>query len=185
MSEQRKEANPGRMDAPVLQRAALAEECAALRGQGKRIVFTNGCFDILHLGHVRYLQQAAGQGDVLVLGVNSDDSVRRLKGEKRPIVPEEERAAILAALRSVDYVTLFSEDTPAELIRAVRPDVLVKGGDYDPVADSGPRHIVGSEFVRSYGGTVRVIDFVEGRSTTNVIGAVLQAYGDPEPKANR
>lgn len=163
--------------AQVLELSALESECERLRQSGKQIVFTNGCFDILHLGHIRYLQLAAEEGDVLVLGVNSDDSVRRLKGAKRPIVPEEERGAILAALRSVDYVVFFSDDTPARLIEAVRPDVLVKGGDYNPLATEGPGYIVGSEFVRTYGGTVKVIDFVEGRSTTNVIAAVLEAYG--------
>ena len=165
------------LSAPVLDRPALREECARLREEGRRIVFTNGCFDILHTGHVHYLQQAAALGDVLVLGVNSDASVRRLKGEKRPIVPEEERTAILAGLRAVSYVCIFDEDTPEDLIRAVRPDILVKGGDYDPEVTGGPRHIVGSEYVRSYSGSVQVIDLVEGRSTTNIIAAVLDAYG--------
>lgn len=164
--------------APIIDRAALAAECVRLKELGKRLVFTNGCFDILHLGHVRYLQAAAELGDVLVLGVNADASVRRLKGEKRPIVPEGERAAILAALRPVGLVTIFEEDTPEELIRTVRPDVLVKGGDYDPKATGGPTHIVGSEFVRENGGSVTVIDLVEGRSTTNVIDAVVNAYGE-------
>lgn len=168
------------LSASVLELASLAAECERLRREGKRIVFTNGCFDILHLGHVLYLQQAARQGDVLVLGLNSDDSVRRLKGAKRPLVPEVERAAVLAGLRSVDYITIFSEETPAQLIEALRPDVLVKGGDYDPQAQQGTGYIVGSEFVRSYGGSVAVIDFVEGRSTTNVIDAVLKAYGTAE-----
>ncbi len=162
--------------APILDLPALRVECNRLRGEGKRIVFTNGCFDILHTGHVFYLQQAAALGDVLVLGVNSDESVRRLKGEKRPIVPEEERTAILAGLRAVSYVAVFPEDTPEALIKAVCPDVLVKGGDYDPEAKDGPRYIVGSDFVRSNGGSVQVISLVEGRSTTNIIAAVLAAY---------
>ena len=162
--------------APVLDVSALRAECDRLRGNGKRIVFTNGCFDILHTGHVFYLQQAAALGDTLVLGVNSDESVQRLKGQKRPILPVEERTAILAGLRAVGYVAIFSEDTPEALIQAVRPDVLVKGGDYDPEATDGPHYMVGSQFVRSYGGSVQVIDLVEGRSTTNIIAAVLEAY---------
>lgn len=162
----------------ILERSVLQSECANLRSAGKRIVFTNGCFDILHPGHVLYLREAARFGDVLVVGLNSDDSVRRLKGSKRPIVPEGERAVILAALRAVDFVTIFAEDTPENLIEAVRPDVLVKGGDYDPDATHGSRRIAGAEFVRSYGGDVRVVDLVEGRSTTNVIENVLKLYAD-------
>ena len=162
----------------ILDQQAIHRECQLLRESGKRIVFTNGCFDILHPGHVIYLQKAASLGDVLVVGLNSDESVRRLKGEKRPVLPEEERSILLAALRSVDYVSLFTEDTPLKLIEAVRPDILLKGGDYDPEALEGSRYIVGSDVVRSYGGEVRVIDLVEGKSTTNIIGAVLNAYGD-------
>ena len=161
----------------ILERDAIRKECSLLREQGNRIVFTNGCFDILHLGHVDYLRRSAELGDILVVGLNSDESVRRLKGKGRPIVPEEERATLLAALRPVDYVSIFSEDTPLSLIEAVRPDVLVKGGDYDPGATGGSRYIVGEDAVRSHGGEVRVIDLVEGRSTTNIIRGVLDAYG--------
>jgi rfaE bifunctional protein nucleotidyltransferase chain/domain len=158
---------------PVLSRTECIQQCAALRAQGKRIVFTNGCFDILHRGHASYLEAAAELGDALVVGVNSDDSVRRLKGPDRPIVHEEDRAALVGALRAVALVTIFDEDTPFELIQAIVPDVLVKGGDYDPEATGGPRYIVGSDIVRSNGGEVRVINLVEGRSTTGIIERVV------------
>ena len=130
---------------------------------GQKIVFTNGCFDVLHFGHVHYLLQAKKLGDILVIGLNSDDSVRRLKGPRRPINGENERAFVLAALVCVDYVTLFEEDTPEELIKVVRPDVLVKGGDY--TLDN----IVGAEFVTQNGGIVTTIPFVEGFSSTRII----------------
>lgn len=130
---------------------------------GQKIVFTNGCFDVLHFGHVHYLLQAKKLGDILVIGLNSDDSVRRLKGPRRPINGENERALVLAALVCVDYVTLFEEDTPEELIKVVRPDVLVKGGDY--TLDN----IVGAEFVTQNGGIVTTIPFVEGFSSTRII----------------
>lgn len=130
---------------------------------GRKIVFTNGCFDVLHYGHVHYLLQAKELGNILVIGLNSDDSVRRLKGPTRPINGENERAFVLAALACVDYVTLFEEDTPEELIKVVRPDVLVKGGDY--TLDN----IVGADFVMQNGGTVTTIPFVEGFSSTRII----------------
>lgn len=130
---------------------------------GQKIVFTNGCFDVLHYGHVHYLLQAKKLGDILVIGLNSDDSVRRLKGPTRPINGENERAFVLAALVCVDYVTLFEEDTPEELIKVVRPDVLVKGGDY--TLDN----IVGADFVTQNGGIVTTIPFVEGFSSTRII----------------
>ena len=130
---------------------------------GQKIVFTNGCFDVLHFGHVHYLLQAKKLGDILVIGLNSDDSVRRLKGPTRPINGENERAFVLAALVCVDYVTLFEEDTPEELIKVLRPDVLVKGGDY--TLDN----IVGADFVTQNGGTVTTIPFVEGFSSTWII----------------
>ncbi len=133
------------------------------RPRDRTVVFTNGCFDLLHPGHIEYLAQARALGDVLVVGLNSDASVRRLKGAGRPLVPEADRAAALAALRSVDAVTLFDEDTPLELISALLPDVLVKGGDYD--LDG----IVGREVVEEAGGEVRVLPFVEGYSTTGIL----------------
>jgi D-beta-D-heptose 7-phosphate kinase/D-beta-D-heptose 1-phosphate adenosyltransferase len=137
--------------------------CNSLREQNKRIVFTNGCFDILHRGHIEYLTKAKEFGDVLIVGLNSDTSVQRLKGKDRPINPESDRARILDALKPVDYVVIFEEDTPLRLIQMVKPDVLVKGGDYKV------QEIVGSEYVMSYGGKVEIIPFVEGKSTTKII----------------
>lgn len=135
----------------------------ALKLHQRKIVFTNGCFDVLHFGHVHYLLQAKELGDILVVGLNSDDSVRRLKGPTRPINGEKERAFVLASLACVDYVIVFEEDTPKELIETVRPDVLVKGGDYDITT------IVGADFVQRNGGTVTTIPFVEGFSSTRII----------------
>ena len=154
----------------VLTRDEVARAVRQRRQAGERIVFTNGCFDLLHVGHMRYLQQARALGDCLVLGLNDDASVRRLKGEKRPLIPQVERASILAALACVDYVTIFSEDTPLALIECVRPDVLVKGGDYTPET------VVGRDTVEAYGGEVALVPFVEGVSTTNIIDSVLQRY---------
>ncbi len=139
------------------------ENCRTWRAAGERIVFTNGCFDILHAGHVRLLEQARAEGDRLVVGLNDDGSVRRLKGPERPVNPEADRAYVLAGLRAVDGVVLFAEDTPAALIERLRPDVLVKGGDY--VEET----VVGAPFVRSYGGRVVLIDLVPGRATTRVV----------------
>jgi D-beta-D-heptose 7-phosphate kinase / D-beta-D-heptose 1-phosphate adenosyltransferase len=132
-------------------------------GRSHRLVFTNGCFDLLHRGHVEYLHAARSFGDALVVGVNTDASVRRLKGKGRPLVGEEDRAVVLAGLASVDAVALFSEDTPLELILALRPDVLVKGGDYQEDA------IVGAQEVRAAGGEVRTVPLVMGRSTTEIL----------------
>ena len=143
-------------DLKIRGREALGEILEEKRRQGQRIVFTNGCFDLLHVGHVKYLQKARSLGDLLVLGLNSDDSIRRLKGENRPLIGEEERAHILAALDCIDYVVLFDEDTPLELISTLRPDILVKGGDYTPDA------VVGKDVVESYGGRVELITFVDG-----------------------
>ncbi len=142
---------------------SLREFLNHLREKRKKVVFTNGCFDLLHLGHIHYLKKAKEKGDILIVGLNSDSSVRKLKGEGRPIVPEKERAEILSALEFVDYVTIFSEDTPANLIREVKPDVLVKGGDYSL------NEIVGKNYVSSYGGKVVTINLVKGKSTTNLI----------------
>ena len=143
-----------------------------LRQQGKRIVFTNGCFDLLHPGHISTLLQARALGDVLVVGLNSDESVKRLKGRKRPILNQTERATILAALEAIDYVTIFDDDTPRTLILQLRPDVLVKGGDWSTEA------IVGKEEVEAWGGKVALIPYQEGNSTTNIIERVLVAYKD-------
>jgi rfaE bifunctional protein nucleotidyltransferase chain/domain len=137
--------------------------CSAWRKQGKRIVFTNGCFDILHAGHVQLLRQARQRGGKLVVGLNSDASIRRLKGETRPVQCESDRIAVLSALVMVDLIVVFEQDTPLELIQCLRPDVLIKGGDYTP--DS----VVGAEDVRSRGGVVECLPFLEGRSTTGIL----------------
>lgn len=141
----------------------LSAFAAALRAHGQRIVFTNGCFDILHVGHVRYLGAARALGDCLVVGLNSDASVRRLKGPERPVNEEADRAEVLDALRAVDYVTIFDEPTAAELIEIIRPDVYVKGGDYTIAT------LPEAKIVRDYGGRVEFVDLVPERSTTRVI----------------
>lgn len=138
----------------------------------KKVVFTNGCFDLLHAGHVRYLQEAKAQGDILVLGLNSDSSVKELKGPTRPIQNEDDRAFILSALECIDYVSVFSEQTPLDLIKRVKPNVLVKGGDWKP------DQIVGSDFVLENGGDVRSLQFVEGRSTTNIVEKISEQSGN-------
>lgn len=159
-------------DLKIKNREILSVLLERERERGKRIVFTNGCFDLLHVGHVKYLQKARNLGDLLVLGLNSDASIRRLKGPKRPLIGEEERAHLLAALKCIDYVVIFDEDTPLELIGALRPHILVKGGDY------APEGVVGKELVESYGGRVEIIPFVDGKSTTNVIETILERYRD-------
>jgi len=131
--------------------------------EGKRVVFTNGCFDILHRGHVEYLRKAKALGDVLVVGVNTDSSVRRIKGPDRPVIDESDRAFVLAALASVDYVCLFNEDTPYELIRALVPDILVKGADW------AIEKVVGRDIVEAAGGSVQTIEFLPDRSTTGIL----------------
>jgi len=136
----------------------------------KKIVFTNGCFDILHSGHIAYLYKAKKLGDILIIGLNSDNSIKRIKGEKRPIILQEERAFLLSALEMVDYVTIFDEDTPYELIKIIKPHILVKGGDW-PIDN-----IVGKDIVESYGGKVLNIPLVEGKSTTNIIERILSVY---------
>lgn len=143
----------------------------AMVADGEELVFTNGCFDIVHPGHVRYLQFARDQGDALVVGLNSDASVRRSKGPRRPINSEEDRAEVLLALGSVDYVVVFDEDEPRDLIAAIRPHVLVKGRDW-------AHYVSGRETVEADGGKVVLADMVEGRSTTSTIDRVLAAYGN-------
>jgi len=149
---------------------ALAEVLADLRRQGQRIVFTNGCFDLLHPGHIYMLSQARSLGEVLVVGINSDASVKRLKGVRRPILSETERVLLLSALEVVDYVTIFSEDTPLEIIRLLRPQVLVKGGDWSAEA------VVGREIVEAAGGRVVLIPYQAGFSTSDIIDRILAAY---------
>jgi D-beta-D-heptose 7-phosphate kinase/D-beta-D-heptose 1-phosphate adenosyltransferase len=137
------------------------------------VVFTNGCFDLLHQGHVRYLEEARALGDLLVVAVNSDASVRTLKGAARPVVPERQRAEVLAALAAVDFVVIFPDLDPARVIRAVRPDVLVKGGDWSV------DQIVGADFVRSRGGVVRSLPYVRGMSTSGLIKRIAAAAFAP------
>ncbi len=141
-----------------------------LKKRGKKIVFTNGCFDLIHIGHVRYLEKSKTLGDILVVGVNSDQSVRNLKGPKRPILPEEERTEVLSSLGCVDYITVFDELTPFELISSLQPDILVKGGDWTKEA------IVGKEVVERLGGEVVILPFEEGSSTSNLIETILKRY---------
>ncbi|MDB5326768.1 MAG: hldE [Phycisphaerales bacterium] len=149
---------------------SLVAELNVHRRAGRRIVFTNGCFDLIHLGHVKYFQFAKAQGDILVVGVNTDDSISRLKGPKRPVVNEHDRVGVLEELESIDYLIRFDTDTPLELIRAVRPNVLVKGADYAKEA------VVGWEIVEADGGHVALAPLIDGRSTSSVIRRILEAY---------
>jgi rfaE bifunctional protein nucleotidyltransferase chain/domain len=154
----------------IVSREFLLQERQRLKQQGRRVVFTNGCFDLLHTGHVRYLRQARLLGDALIVALNSDASVRKLKGESRPILKELERAEVMAALVCVDYVTIFSEETPRELIAELLPDVLVKGGDWS--LDT----IVGRQEVEAAGGSVQSLSFIEGVSTTEIIERILSSH---------
>ncbi len=141
-----------------------------LEEEGRKLVFTNGAFDILHAGHVTYLNFARAQGDALVVGLNSDASVKRYKGDKRPVNPEQDRALVLAALECVDYVIIFDEDEPKELIAEILPDVLVKGADW-------AHYVSGRDVVEANGGKVVLADMVAGRSTTNTIQRIIEVYG--------
>ncbi|RMF92206.1 MAG: bifunctional D-glycero-beta-D-manno-heptose-7-phosphate kinase/D-glycero-beta-D-manno-heptose 1-phosphate adenylyltransferase HldE [Candidatus Schekmanbacteria bacterium] len=143
-----------------------------LRRKGKKIVFTNGCFDILHMGHIYLLQKAKAFGDILIVAINTDSSIKRIKGENRPLISEGERAKILSALSCVDYVTFFDDDTPMNIIKKIKPDVLVKGGDYSK------NEVVGAEFVEKNGGRVELVKVVKGLSTTNIIKKILSQYGN-------
>jgi len=147
----------------IMSRDTLARVCAGWKVKGHKIIFTNGCFDIMHQGHIKLLLEAAELGHKLVLGLNTDASVKRLKGEGRPVQDEQSRALIMAAQLYVDAVGLFEEDTPLELIQAIRPDVIVKGGDYTPET------VVGNDFVQTYGGSVVIIPTLDGYSTTGTI----------------
>lgn len=155
----------------VVSREELIKIRQEARRQGRTVVFTNGCFDLLHRGHVEYLCQAKKLGDILVVGLNSDRSVEKLKGPQRPLTPQADRAQVLAALQMVDYVCIFDEETPARLIQAVVPDVLVKGGDYQV------EEIVGRDTVRAAGGRVVVVEELEGFSTQEIIEKIRQRYG--------
>ena len=147
----------------IATRQEIAEIAQKLHDTDRKIVFTNGCFDIIHRGHIEYLNKAKKLGDILIIGLNSDDSVRRLKGVNRPINYEQDRAVVLDNLKQVDYVCIFDEDTPYELIKIIQPDILVKGGDW------AVRDIVGSDIVLALGGEVKSMHFIEGKSTTDII----------------
>ncbi|HEX2987303.1 MAG TPA: D-glycero-beta-D-manno-heptose 1-phosphate adenylyltransferase, partial [Chloroflexota bacterium] len=154
----------------VLDRESLIQKVAALKAAGKKIVFTNGCFDLIHTGHVRYLREAASFGDILVVGLNSDASIRLFKDPGRPLVPEADRAEVLAALEMVDYVSIFEERTSEALVAVVRPDIYVKGGDYR--SEDLPE----ARIVDSYGGRVQLVGYVEGRSTSQIVRDILESY---------
>ena len=152
----------------ILTLPALQTTVRRLRREGKTIAFTNGCFDILHFGHLSYLESAKKNGRILVVGINSDASVKKIKDPRRPIVPQKERAFLLAGLACVDFVGIFNEATPVKLIEAVKPDVLIKGADWKG------KEVAGAEFVRSYGGRVEFIHYLKGFSTTNIIQSILE-----------
>jgi D-beta-D-heptose 7-phosphate kinase/D-beta-D-heptose 1-phosphate adenosyltransferase len=163
----------------ILSTAAMVRARRTLKRKGLKVVFTNGTFDILHRGHVSYLQAARKLGDCLVVGLNTDASIRRIKGPKRPINPNRDRAEVLAALGCVDFVVLFGDDTPYKLIKTLVPDVLVKGADWKK------GEIVGGDVVEAHGGSVRRIRLVSGRSTTNVIQRVLDVYSSSRTGTSR
>ncbi len=163
-----------RTSGKILETEALVKTLTVFRESGKRIVFTNGCFDILHAGHVRYLSAARDHGDLLVLGLDSDKSVRKIKGPKRPVVDQTHRAEVLAALTCVDYISIFGDADPLALIKAVKPDVLVKGGDW-PM-----EKIIGSDFVRDYGGRVVRVEVVPSISTSRIIETIVERYAVSE-----
>ncbi len=154
----------------ILDRKTLKRKLEILKKQGEKIAFTNGCFDILHVGHVRYLKKAKKTADILVLALNSDSSVRKIKGNKRPLVSQQERAEIMAALEFIDFVTIFNETTPLKLITLLRPDVLIKGGDWPE------DKIVGREEIKKWGGKLTIIPEIKGKSTTNIIAKIRQVY---------
>jgi D-beta-D-heptose 7-phosphate kinase/D-beta-D-heptose 1-phosphate adenosyltransferase len=158
------------MKSKILKLSDLIQTLKGLRKSGKRIVFTNGCFDILHVGHVRYLAAARSKGDVLVLGLNSDASVKSIKPDNRPIVSQDQRAEVLAGLTCVDYITIFDEPDPLSLIRAIKPDILVKGADWEEA------EIIGSDVVKTYGGKVVRVKVVPGISTSQIIQRIIKRY---------
>ena len=154
----------------IKKREELLRIIKDLKAKGKRIIFTNGCFDLLHVGHIRYLEEAKTLGDILIVGVNSDTSVRKLKGPKRPVLPVEERTEILSGLGCVDYITVFDELDPLALITSLQPNVLVKGGDWTK------EQTIGKEVVERSGGEVVIIPFVKGASTSSIIETILKRY---------
>ncbi|HNZ29293.1 MAG TPA: D-glycero-beta-D-manno-heptose 1-phosphate adenylyltransferase [Candidatus Goldiibacteriota bacterium] len=158
------------MGTVIMNREKLKKAVSSLKKAGKKVVFTNGCYDLLHVGHIRLLQSARKKGDILIVAINSDASVRRIKGDKRPLVNQKERAETLAALECIDIVTVFNEDDPFNIIKDIMPDILVKGGDW-PLDK-----IIGSDIVIKNGGKVMNIKYQAGKSTTNLVGRVVKAY---------
>jgi len=151
--------------------SSLKRKIERLKQNGKRIVFTNGCFDILHYGHTKYLQDAKTKGDYLVVAVNSDSSIKKIKAKNRPVVGQTDRLRVVAALGCVDFVILFNEDDPLKLIKSLKPDILVKGSDWSK------KRIVGADFVESYGGKVLTVNLVKGRSTSSIIKKITRLFG--------
>jgi D-beta-D-heptose 7-phosphate kinase/D-beta-D-heptose 1-phosphate adenosyltransferase len=154
----------------IMDPRALADRLKGLRSAGKRVVFTNGCFDILHIGHIRYLSAARSEGDLLVVGLNSDQSVRLIKGRRRPILAQDQRLEIIASLQVVDYVTIFDEPDPLKLIQLLKPTILVKGADWSE------DEIIGADFVKSKGGRVVRVSLVQDASTSQIIKKILDKY---------
>lgn len=158
------------INSKIIDDKSLHQQLAIWRFLNKKIVFTNGCFDIIHLGHIDYLSKAKDLGDILLIGLNTDDSVKRLKGNNRPIKNQRERAVLLASLRFVDGIILFNEDTPYDLIKKIEPDILIKGSDYKK------EEIVGADIIKNTGGEIITIDFLEGYSTTSILNKIRQNF---------
>ena len=157
--------------AKIISLSSLKRKVNCLKQNGKRIVFTNGCFDILHYGHIKYLQDAKAKGDYLVVAVNSDSSIKRIKAKNRPVIGQSDRLKTIAALASVDFVVLFSEDNPLKIIKVLKPDILIKGADWSK------QKIIGADFVESYGGKVLTVNLVKGRSTSALINKIVRDLG--------
>lgn len=160
----------GTLSAKIVSLSGLKHRVRELKQKGKRIVFTNGCFDLLHFGHVKYLQDAKNKGDYLIVAVNSDSSVKKIKTKNRPVIGQSDRLKTIAALACVDFALLFNQDTPLELIKALRPDILIKGADWSM------DKIVGADFVRSYGGKVATVKLVKNRSTSLLIKKIVKDF---------
>ena len=154
----------------IISLTSLKRKVRRLKQNGQRVVFTNGCFDILHYGHVKYLQDARSKGDYLVVAVNSDSSVKKIKAKNRPVIGQSDRLKILAALSSVDFVVLFNDNNPLRLIKALKPDILIKGADWSK------QKIIGADFVESYGGKVLTVSLVKGRSTSALIEKIVRDF---------
>ncbi|MCA9400300.1 MAG: D-glycero-beta-D-manno-heptose 1-phosphate adenylyltransferase [Candidatus Omnitrophica bacterium] len=158
------------MKQKILNQETMKKKLPSLRRKGQKVAFTNGCFDILHYGHVAYLEKAKKEGRILIVGLNSDRSIRRIKGPNRPIIPQKYRAALLASLICVDYVVVFNQDTPYELIKMLQPDVLIKGADWKG------KGVVGEEIVKNRGGKVEFIHYISGCSTSTIIQTIARRY---------